>query len=69
MKGKIKPCAARPQEEGRHVVSKTNRAVGMKIAIEDGKKCNIPVKRERVKTVNQRRRVDETKLEEKLLIY
>ena len=55
---------ARPQE-GRHVVTKINRTVSMKIAIEDTKKCNIPVKRERLKIGSQRRGVDETK---KLLI-
>ena len=36
------------------------RAV-MKIVIEDRKRCNIPAERERLKTVSQRRRVDETK--------
>ena len=30
-----KCCAARPQEGGRHAVSKFRRAVSMKIAVED----------------------------------
>ena len=44
VKGRKKFCAARPQEEGRHAVSKINRAVSIKIAIEDSTRCNIPVK-------------------------
>ena len=44
-----------------HAVSKTNKAVSMKIAIEDSKRCNIPAKREKLKTVNQRKEVDEVK--------
>ncbi|MPC81589.1 hypothetical protein E2C01_076214 [Portunus trituberculatus] len=55
-----KPSAARPQEEVRHAVSKIKRAVSMKIAIKDSKRCNIPEVRKRLKTVNQRRGVDET---------
>ena len=47
MKGGIRSCAVRPQEEGRHAVSKINRAVRMKIVIEYSKRCNIPMKRER----------------------
>ena len=47
------------QERVRHAVRKINRAITMKIAIEDSKRCNIPVKRERLKTVSQRRGVDE----------
>ena len=56
-----KLCVASPQEEGRHAVSKINRAFDMKIAIEDSERCNIMPKRERLKTVSQRRGVDETK--------
>lgn len=52
---------ARPQEGRRHADSKINRAVSIKIAIEDSKRCNITTKRERLKIVSQRRRVDETK--------
>ena len=36
----------KPQEEGKHTVSKINRAVGMKITEEDIKRCNIPALRE-----------------------
>ena len=46
VRGRRKSCAARPQEEGRHVVSKINRAVSMKIVIKDSKRCNIPAKKE-----------------------
>ena len=41
-----KSCAVRPQN-GRHAVRKINRAVSMKKAIEDSKRCNIPIERER----------------------
>ena len=41
-----KSYAVRPQEDRRHAVSKINKEVSMKIAIEDSKGCNIPVKRE-----------------------
>ena len=51
---KKKFCVARLQE-GRHAVSKINRAVSMKIAIENSKRCNIPHKGERLMTVSQRR--------------
>ena len=63
MRGRRKSCAARPQEDRRHAVSKINRAFNMKIAKENSKICNIPGKRERerMKTVNQRRGVDETR--------
>ena len=40
-----KYCAVRPQEEGRYAVSKINRAVSMKIVMEDSKRCNILAKR------------------------
>ena len=57
-----KSCAAaRPQGEVRHAVSKINRAVRMKIAIEDSKRCNIAVVRKRLKTVSQRKGVDKKK--------
>ena len=46
MRKRRKSCAARPQEDGKHAVSKINRIVSMKIAIEDRKGCNIPAKRE-----------------------
>ena len=54
-----KSCAVRSQEAERHTVSKINRPVNMKI--DDSKSCNILAKRERLKTVSQRRGVDETK--------
>ena len=44
-----------------YAVSKISRGVSTKIGIEDTKICNIPVKIERVKIVNQRRVVDEMK--------
>ena len=62
VKGRRKSCATRPQEDRRHAVSKINRTVSMKIAIEDSKRCNVPMKREKLKTVSQRRGVDETKI-------
>ena len=34
MRRSRKPCAARPQEGGKHVVSKFRKAVSMKIAVE-----------------------------------
>ena len=62
VKGRRRPCAAKPQEEESHAVRKINRAVSMKIAIEDSKRCSIAAEkeRERLKTVSQRRGVDET---------
>ena len=44
-----------------HVVSKINRAVSIKIAIEYSKIYNILVMKKRPGTVSQRRRVDKTK--------
>ena len=38
-------CATRLQKKGRHAVCKINRAVGMKLAIEESKRCNILAKR------------------------
>ena len=54
-------CAARPPEEGRHAVSKIRRGVSMKIKVEDSERGNTAAMRERLKTVSQRRGVDETK--------
>ncbi|MPC11527.1 hypothetical protein E2C01_004194 [Portunus trituberculatus] len=54
MRGRRKPCAAGPQEEGRHAVSKI-------IAIKYSERCNISAVRKRLKTVSQKREVDETK--------
>ena len=51
MRKSRKSCAARPQEGGRHAVSKFRRAVTMKIAIENRKRSNIAADIERLKTV------------------
>ncbi len=56
-----KSCAARPRKEGRHAVSKFRRAVTMKTTVEDRQRSNIATVFERLKTVNQRRRVDDAK--------
>ena len=62
MKGRSKFYTARPQKDKkRHAVTQINRAVSMKTTIDDSKGCNIPPKRERLKTVNQRKGVIETK--------
>ncbi|MPC54510.1 hypothetical protein E2C01_048430 [Portunus trituberculatus] len=45
-----KSCAARTLEERRNAISKIRRAVGMKIAAEDSKTCNIAAVRKRPKT-------------------
>lgn len=46
-----KPCVMRPQEKVRYAVGKISRADSMKTAVEDNKRCNIPVVRKRLKTV------------------
>ena len=61
VRGRRKSCAGRPQEDGRKAVSKINRAVSMKIAIEEIKGYNISAKRKTLKTVSQRRGRGETK--------
>ena len=53
--------AAGPRERGWHAVSKFRRAVTMKIAVEKRERSNIAAVNERLKTVSQRRRVDEAK--------
>ena len=58
VRGRGKSCAARPQEQGRHAVSKIRRAVSMKIAVKKSKRGNIATMRKRLKTVSQRRGVD-----------
>ena len=45
MRGRKKSYAAKLQD-GKHAIGKINRAVNMKIVIEDSKRCNILVKRE-----------------------
>ena len=54
-------CAARPREEGRHAFSKIRSTVRMEIIVEDSKRGNITAMRKRLKTVSQRREVEETK--------
>ena len=48
VRGRRKSCAARPQEDRRHAVSKINRAASIKIVTEHSKRCNMPAKRESV---------------------
>ncbi|MPC46588.1 hypothetical protein E2C01_040310 [Portunus trituberculatus] len=48
---KEESCAARSWEEGRHAASKIKRAVGMKIAVEDSKRCNTAAVKKRLKTI------------------
>ena len=55
-----KPCAVRLQEEGRLAVNKINRAFSVRMVIEDSKRCNIPMLRERLKTVSLKKGVDKT---------
>ncbi len=56
-----KAGAAKPQERGRHAVSKFIRAVRVKIMIEDRKRGNMAVEFKREKIVSERRRTEETK--------
>ena len=53
VRGRRKTYAARPQEDARHSVSKIDKEIITEIAIEDSKRCNIPVKGERLKTVSR----------------
>lgn len=54
-----KACAGRLWEGGRHAFSKF-RTINMKVLIEGKKKCIIAMKCKRQKTVNKKKRVDET---------
>ena len=56
VRGRRKPPVERLQEEGKHAVSKINRTVNMKRAIDTAFRH-----RERLKTVSQKRGVDEGK--------
>ena len=47
VRGRRKSCAAGRQEGERHAVNEINRAVSMKIATKERKRCNIQAKRER----------------------
>ena len=58
MRGKTKPCGTRPHKERIHVVNKIEKTVRMEKTIEDSKRCNILAVRKRLKTVSQRRGVD-----------
>ena len=58
---KRKSCVARLREEGRYAVSKIRRPGGIKMAIEDSERCNIPALRRRLKTVSYKRGIDKTK--------
>ena len=60
MRASRKPCAARQWDRGRQAVSKFIGAVTMKIAVKE-RRSNIAALFERLKSVSQRRRVDETK--------
>ena len=61
VRGRSKSRAVRLREQGRHAVSKIRRAVSMKIALKESKRGNTVAIRKRLKTVCQRRGVDETK--------
>ena len=50
-----------PQEKGRDAVTKTDRTVNMKIAIEDSKRRNISVERKKLKIISHRKRVEKTR--------
>ena len=54
MSERSRSCAARLQEQERHAVS-------MKIVVKKSKRGNIAAIGKRVKTVSQRRGIDETK--------
>ena len=46
MRVRSQSCAARPQEKGRHSVSKIRRTVSMKITVEDSERGNTAAMRE-----------------------
>ncbi len=56
-----KAGAARPQETGRHTISKFRRAVKVKITIKDRKRGNMAAEFKGEKTVSERRRTYDTK--------
>ena len=64
VRGKVKSCAARPQEDRRRAISKINRTVILKIAMECSKRCNILAKRE----IERQAQSEEMSWDEKLLI-
>ena len=61
MRANRKSHAARPQEGGRHAVSKFRRSVSMEITVEDNKRCKISAEIKRFKKFNKRRGVNKTK--------
>ena len=54
-------CAARPQEEGTHAVSKFRKAVSVGNAVKDSERCNIAAEIQSLKRVGERRGINETK--------
>ena len=48
MTKKKKSCASMLQKEERYAISKIKRTVGMKIMVEDSRRCNIPAVRKRL---------------------
>ena len=61
VRGRVRSCATRPREQGRHAASKIRRVVSMKIPVKESKRGNIAVMRKRPKTVSQRKAIDMTK--------
>ena len=61
VRGRSKSCVARPREQGRHSVSEIRRAVSMEVTVKESKRSNIAAMRKTLKTVSQRKIVDETK--------
>ena len=55
MRGKRKACAARIREEERKpAVTDIRRKYGMKVGIEESKRCNITEARKKLKTVRKK---------------
>ena len=59
MRGRSKSCAARPREQERQLARPEE--LSMKIALKESKRGNIAAMRKMLKTVSQRKGVDETK--------
>ena len=60
MRERRKPCAERLLFGWRHAVNKINRAVSIKLAKGNTKRCTILALRKRLEIVSERRGVDET---------
>ncbi len=56
-----KSSAAGPQEEGKHAVSKFRKAVSMKIAVKDRKRCSFTAEFDRRKIPSKSKVDDESK--------